>query len=158
MSHVKSCAWEIEMAQFQNGSKYRSCVFLLRWLKIQKEIEFEELNASNFENSRFSTWKSEPSQQKNMWLSFWAIFNLSHLNFSLFKPSHPVFNNLQMTSTLITGFTRPIDFTKTEQYFFNIELVSIAGAMRKVKFQAANSFDFAFFYSTYLKTIISIKL
>ena len=32
MSHVKSYAWEIEMAQFQNGSKSRSRVFLLRWL------------------------------------------------------------------------------------------------------------------------------
>ena len=32
MYHVKSYAWEIEMAQFQNGSKSRSRVFLLRWL------------------------------------------------------------------------------------------------------------------------------
>ena len=32
MSHVKSYALEIEMAQFQNGSKSRSRVFLLRWL------------------------------------------------------------------------------------------------------------------------------
>ena len=32
MSHVKAYSWEIEMAQFQNGSKSRSRVFLLRWL------------------------------------------------------------------------------------------------------------------------------
>ena len=32
MSHVKSYALEIEVAHFQNGSKSRSRVFLLRWL------------------------------------------------------------------------------------------------------------------------------
>ena len=52
MSHVKSYALEIEMAQFQNGSKSRSRVFLLRWLTFWAE--------KNRDGS-----KSEPSQQKD---------------------------------------------------------------------------------------------
>ena len=37
ISHVKSYAWEIEMAQFENGSESRSRVFLLIWLNFSVE-------------------------------------------------------------------------------------------------------------------------
>ena len=59
--------------------------------------------------------------------------------------SVPTFNNLQMTLTIWPS-------TKTEKYFFNIKLVSVASTIRKVKFQVSDSFDIASIYPAYLNT------
>ena len=80
MSHVKSYAWEIEMAQFQNGSKSRSRVFQLFWpisvFIIEKVSHLSETSDRNFSNLDFSciwyaaydfTWDMTPS------MTFWAI-------------------------------------------------------------------------------------
>ena len=59
--------------------------------------------------------------------------------------SFSTFKNLQMTLT-----TRII--TKTEKYFLNIKLISVASTQIKVEFQASNSFDIASIYPAYLNT------
>ena len=54
MSHVKSYyyAWEIEMAQFQNGSKSRSRVLKLRWLTFWAEKNWDGSKFEKKSNSR----------------------------------------------------------------------------------------------------------
>ena len=61
-------------------------------------------------------------------------------------------HNLQMTLTIWSSTKTRLhrSLTKTEKYFFNIKLISVASTQKKVKFQASNSFDIASVYSTYL--------
>ena len=124
MSHVKSYAWEIEIAHLQNGWNYRSRGLSSRWLifSVGKNPRWLKIT----EPSRFFSLKKWAVSAKNTWSRFGAILNVSHLNFVcihtgmtsretcllrwLFEPSHhtPIFLQRQScqrneTFFIITG-------------------------------------------------------
>ena len=72
-------------------------------------------------------------------MTFKSFVSVAVLSFSTLK-------NLKMTLSLWIC-------TKTEKYFLNIKLISVASTNRKVKFHVSNSFDIASIYSTYLSKI-----
>ena len=94
------------------------------------------------------TWKRE------MWWECDNRFQLRHVEtrhltflrfLSVAALSCSRFSNLHMTLTSRVS-------TKTEKYFLNIKLISVASTPRKVKFQVSNSFNIASIYPAYLNT------